>query len=108
MQALDTTSSFGWVPSRFVRIQQDPVTEIFRTSVHPGSHVSQRRACASRVREPYDRGCTMPLSTIHCPSNRIGICRGVDLLLEYGCLRGSEPAAQPATRDGRLSGWLLF
>jgi hypothetical protein len=47
----------------------------------------------------------MPRSTIHCPNTKIGIGRGLDLLLEVGCLRGSEPVAQPATRmEGSVAG----
>ena len=59
------------------------------------------------VQNPSDWGCAMLRSTIHCHDTKIGIGRGLDLLHEVGCLRGSEPVAQPATRDGRLSGRLL-
>jgi hypothetical protein len=39
---------------------------------------------------PFDRGYAKPHPTLHCPSTKIGIGRGVELLLEDGCLRGER------------------
>ena len=55
-----------------------------------------------RMRNPSDRGCAMLHSTIHFPSTKIGIGRGLELLPEDGCLRGER--ASGATGYTRWKG----
>src|ERR671917_1282133 len=66
MQALNSTSSFGWVRSHFGRIQLDPVTEIFGMPADPGSHVSVRCAPDNVV---FYQNTQLPERSAHDPES---------------------------------------
>jgi hypothetical protein len=63
-------------------------------SLFTHTHADTTKIAGSTVIErtcnPSDRGCAKLHPTIHCPSTEISLGRGLELLLEDGCLRGER------------------
>ena len=78
-------------------------SEPWRTTENTSLLTTNRKVAALSPAEctcnPSDRGCAKPHPTIHWPSTKIGIRRGLELLLEDGCLR--EERASGATGYAR-------
>src|SRR5215212_4849488 len=66
-------------------------SEPWRTTENTSLLTTNRQIAGSTLIErtcnPSDRGCAKLHPTIHCPSTKISLGRGLELLPEDGCLR---------------------
>jgi hypothetical protein len=70
----------------------------FYTHTHADTTKIAGSTVIERTCNPSDRGYAKLHPTIHCPSTEISLGRGLELLLEDGCLRGGWPDPVFCTR----------